>query len=276
MIRQPLEDGCVTIPRVHSTLKFPARIMLVAAMNPCPCGYYTDPKRKCNCGSFAVERYLGRVSGPLIDRIDIHIEVPPVPWKDLRAEGPNAAGLSSAQMREQVLKARAIQSARFAKDREESRGGEGEKGRGGAGCRGRDVGGHALGDASSAPAADPSAAEIPADGAFNPLFAKPSPDQTHSPYGHAAATSFQGRWNGDANTVTNASMSSRQVRKFCKLDAAGETILRQAMTELGLSARAHDKVLRIARTIADMEGTQNIQPQHLAEAIQYRRLDRKL
>jgi magnesium chelatase family protein len=130
----------------------------------------------------------------------------------------------------------------------------------------------------------PGMSEPTADGEFNPLFTKPPAGcRGRDVGGHAdaggathAATSFQSRWNGEANTVTNASMSSRQVRKFCKLDPAGETILRQAMTELGLSARAHDKVLRIARTIADMEASQNIQPQHLAEAIQYRRLDRKL
>ena len=193
MIRQPLEDRYVTIPRVHSTMKFPASIMLVAAMNPCPCGYYTDPKRQCKCSPIMVERYMGRVSGPLIDRIDIHVEVPPVPWKQLRGD---QAGLSSAQMREQVVAARTVQRDRFAK------------------------------------------------------------------------TS-----NG---TTTNATMSSRQVRQFCRLDAAGEALLKQAMTELGLSARAHDKVLRIARTIADIAGEADIQSHHLAEAVQYRRLDRKL
>ena len=199
MIRQPLEDGCVTIPRVHATVKFPAAIMLVAAMNPCPCGYATDPKRQCKCHPFAIERYLGRVSGPLIDRIDIHIEVPPVPWKELRSE---TGGVSSAQMREQVVAARAIQRRRFSGDEQ-----GGESGR---------------------------------------------------------------------STTTNASMSSRQVRRYCKLDAGGEALLKQAMTELGLSARAHDKVLRIARTLADMEGAADIRPHDLAEAIQYRRLDRKL
>jgi magnesium chelatase family protein len=192
MIRQPLEDGQVTIPRVHSTVKFPAAIMLIAAMNPCPCGYYSDPKRPCKCSPHQVENYLNRVSGPLIDRIDIHIEVPPVPWRELRSDQP---GLSSSLMRQTVVHAREAQHARF-----DSRG-----------C-----------------------------------------------------------------TTTNANMSSRQVRQFCKLDAAGETLLRQAMTELGLSARAHDKVLRIARTIADMENQAQIQTHHLAEAIQYRRLDRKL
>ncbi len=190
MIRQPLEDGCVTIPRVHSTIKFPARIMLVAAMNPCPCGYATDPKRKCNCTSFAVERYMGRISGPLIDRIDIHIEVPAVSFRELRAESGD--GMNSQEMRQQVTAARETQRKRF----------------------------------------------------------------------------------GDG-TICNASMSSRHIRTHCKLDAAGETLLKQAMSEMGLSARAHDKVLRVSRTIADMEGCEKIAAHHLAEAVQYRKLDRK-
>lgn len=193
MIRQPLEDRCVTIPRVHSTLKFPAAIMLVAAMNPCPCGYFTDPRRRCKCSPFQVERYLSRVSGPLIDRIDIHVEVPPVPWKELRSE---TGGLSSEAMREMVTRTRAVQRERFSGDND--------------------------------------------------------------------------------GVTTNATMSPRQVRQFCKLDDAGEALLKQALTELGLSARAHDKILRTARTIADMEGEPNLQPQHIAEAVQYRRLDRKL
>ncbi len=196
MIRQPLEDGCVTIPRVHSTLKFPARIMLVAAMNPCPCGYFTDPKRKCNCTPNQIERYLSRVSGPLIDRIDIHVEVPPVPWRQLRS---TTDGTDSASMRRQVVAARAAQRQRFA---------------------GSAVGGAAL--------------------------------------------------------ATNASMTSRQVRQFCKLESAGEVLLKQAITEMGLSARAHDKVLRIARTIADLEAAEAVQANHIAEAVQYRRLDRKM
>ncbi|MFW6061217.1 MAG: YifB family Mg chelatase-like AAA ATPase [Planctomycetota bacterium] len=194
MIRQPLEDKKVTIPRVHATLDFPASIMLVAAMNPCPCGYATDPKRHCKCSPVMVERYMGRVSGPLIDRIDLHVEVPPVPWKQLRGEGE---GLSSAQIREQVIAARAVQRQRF--------------------------GG-----------------------------------------------------NGQSGLVANATMSPRQVRQFCQLDDAGEALLRQAMNELGLSARAHDKVLRIARTIADLDREQNIQAHHVAEAVQYRRLDRRI
>ncbi len=193
MIRQPLEDGQITIPRVHSTVDFPASIMLVAAMNPCPCGYFTDPKRPCKCSPTMIERYLSRISGPLIDRIDIHIEVPPVPWRQLRGE---TDGQDSATIRRQVVAARDVQRTRF--------------------------------DAVK------------------------------------------------RSTTTNATMSSRQIRQVCKLDAAGETLLKQAMTELGLSARAHDKVLRIARTIADIEGLPDIQPHHIAEAIQYRRLDRRL
>ena len=214
MIRQPLEDGYVTIPRVHSTMKFPAQIMLVAAMNPCPCGYFTDPKRKCTCSPHQIERYLSRVSGPLIDRIDIHIEVPPVPWKQLRSSGD---GTSSADMRQQVVAARDIQRRRFGN---------------GAGVFASAAGAAGAGDSGGA-----SVANV---------------------------------------TTTNATMTSRQVRHFCRLDAAGETILKQAMTELGLSARAHDKVLRIARTIADLEGVADIAAHHLAEAIQYRRLDRRL
>jgi len=192
MIRQPLEDRCVTIPRVHSTVKFPASIMLVAAMNPCPCGYYTDPKRSCKCSPLAIERYMGRISGPLIDRVDIHVEVPPVAWKDLRSEG--GSGLSSAEIRRQVVLARGRQRERFA-------------------------------------------------------------------------------GNG---TATNATMSSREVREHCRLDAQSESLLKRALTELGLSARAHDKILRVSRTIADLEGEPRIAPHHVAEAVQYRRLDRKL
>jgi magnesium chelatase family protein len=214
MVRQPLEDRCVTIPRVHATLKFPASIMLVAAMNPCPCGYFTDPKRPCKCSPIMIERYLSRISGPLIDRIDIHIEVPPVAWRTLRAEGPSAGGADSATMRQQVVRAREIQRKRFAQ----------------------------------LPIEDPGR-DQPSQG--DPVAA-------------------------EGATITNASMPSRQVRRFCRLDAAGESLLKQAMTELGLSARAHDKVLRIARTIADIEGSDAIQAHHLAEAVQYRRLDRRL
>jgi magnesium chelatase family protein len=241
MIRQPLEDGCVTIPRVHSTLKFPARIMLVAAMNPCPCGYLTDPRRKCKCTPILIERYLSRISGPLIDRIDIHIEVPPVPYRQLRAEGPAAEGLTSSQMREQVVRAREVQRERFGHSRQQATGNR---------QQGTDNWQLAAGDGQDA--VSPSS---------------PGPED--------AKTEIRSRRSG-GSTTTNASMSPRQVRQFCKLDAAGETLLKQAMTELGLSARAHDKILRVARTIADLEGCQSIQAHQLAEAVQYRRLDRKL
>ncbi len=238
MIRQPLEDGWVTIPRVHSTLKFPAVIMLVAAMNPCPCGYYTDPRRPCKCSPLTIERYLSRISGPLIDRIDIHVEVPPVPWRQLRspsdAAGRATDGMTSEQMREQVLAARDIQRRRFAKE------------------------------------AEPPDAE---DVSSNPQSAIRNPQSSTSSMRLHEQRSHE---SVRASTVTNATMSPRQVRRFCRLDAAGEALLKQAMTELGLSARAHDKVLRIARTIADMEAVEAIAPHHLAEAIQYRRLDRKL
>jgi len=165
--------------------------MLVAAMNPCPCGYLTDPKRNCKCTPTQVERYLSRISGPLVDRIDIHIEVPAVPFADLSS---TRDGTDSATMRKQVIHARQRQWKRFSE---------------------------------------------------NPIR-------------------------------TNSQMNSRQVRQFCPLDDAGRNMLKQAVYELGLSARAHDKVLKVARTIADVEGSEQIHAEFVAEAIQYRRLDRKL
>jgi len=190
-LRQPLEEGVVTIARSHSAVSFPARFMLVAAMNPCPCGYFTDPNKPCKCSPNQIDKYLSRISGPLIDRIDIHIEVPPVPYRDLRSQ---RNGSDSATMRDEVVKARRIQRERF----------------------------------------------------------------------------------GANSTTLNGQMSSRQLRKCCALDAAGEQLLKQALTELGLSARAHDKILRVARTIADIAGETNILAEHVSEAIMYRRLDRQL
>jgi len=190
-IRQPLEDNTVTISRASGTMTFPANIMLVAAMNPCPCGYLTDPKRKCKCTPNQVERYLSRISGPLVDRIDIHVDVPAVPFTELSSR---KNGTDSAHMREQVLKARHRQTQRFA----------------------------------------------------------------------------------SLNLLANARMNSKQVRQFCQLNDAGQSILKQAVYELGFSARAHDKVLKLARTIADLEDSPEIQPNHVAEAIQYRRLDRNI
>ncbi|MCC7087329.1 MAG: YifB family Mg chelatase-like AAA ATPase [Pirellulales bacterium] len=191
VLRQPLEDGTVTISRALSANTFPADIMLIAAFNPCPCGYRNDPRRDCHCTVPQIERYMSKISGPLLDRIDIHIEVPAVPYQELSA---TTAGTSSAQMREQVTQAREIQRGRFA----------------------------------------------------------------------------------GSSSRANANMSHRQIRQHCQLDAAGANLLRAQMTELGLSARAHDKVLRVARTIADLEGSQQISHMHLHEAVNYRMLDRQL
>jgi len=190
-LRQPLEDGTVTIARAHMTICFPASFMMVAAMNPCPCGYFTDPRKPCKCTAPQIDKYLARISGPLVDRIDIHVEVPAVPFIELRSERD---GTPSSSVREQVLAARKHQRARFGAD----------------------------------------------------------------------------------SVMTNGRMGTKLVRKHCKLDESGELILRQAMTELGLSARAHDKILRISRTIADLADAENIAAEHVAEAIHYRRLDRQL
>lgn len=189
VLRQPLEENCVTISRAIGSLTFPANIMLVSAMNPCPCGYLGDPRRQCNCNPPQIERYLSRISGPLLDRVDIHIEVPPVPFRELKDDH---VGTTSAQMREQVIAAREIQLLRFA----------------------------------GTPA----------------------------------------RLNGK--------MSPPQIRKTCKLDSDAEGLLKTAMEEMGLSARAHDKILRIGRTIADLDQSDRITSAHLSEAINYRTLDR--
>ena len=189
-LRQPLEEGVVTISRAASQATFPADFVLCASMNPCPCGYLGDAKHQCKCNPMQVEKYLGRISGPLLDRIDMHIEVPAVPYEEL---SKTTDGTNSASMREQVLKARAVQAERFA--------------RGG---------------------------------------------------------------------IVNARMTSRQIRKYCEPDAAGRSLLANAMNDLGLSARAHDRILRVARTIADLEGSDRVTSDHLAEAIGYRTLDRKL
>jgi len=191
VLRQPLEQGAVTISRALHSTTFPANFMLVAAMNPCPCGYLGDKRHACKCNPMQIERYMGRISGPLLDRIDLHIEVPAVPFQELSAK---TEGTPSATMREQVLKARRIQAERF----------------------------------------------------------------------------------GDSAARLNARMSSRQLRKFCPLDSEGKKLLQQAMEALGLSARAHDRILRMARTIADLEASESIQAMHLNEAIGYRSLDRKL
>jgi magnesium chelatase family protein len=184
LLRQPIEEGGVTLARSQMTLAFPARFMLVAAMNPCPCGFYGDTTRECRCTGAIIQRYLGKISGPLLDRIDLHIEVPAVPYQELRSRGD---GVSSAQMRERVDRARATQAVR----------------------------------------------------------------------------GFQ-----------NALIPQRALRELCALDDAGERTLELAVRRMGLSARAHDRSLKVARTIADLAGSESVLSRHLAEAVQYRSLDR--
>ncbi|MGA2114588.1 MAG: YifB family Mg chelatase-like AAA ATPase [Bryobacteraceae bacterium] len=184
ILRQPLEDGTVTIARANMTLSFPSNFMLVAAMNPCRCGFYGDATRECRCTPAQIQQYLGKISGPLLDRIDIHVEVPAVPFQELRGE---AKAEPSSAIRDRVLQARAVQ---------QTRGG------------------------------------------------------------------------------TNASMPTRSIRKHCALDDSGERTLELAVRRMSLSARAHDRILKVARTIADIAGSELIAAKHLAEAIQYRSLDR--
>ena len=192
VLRQPMEDGYVTISRASSTVTYPANFMLVAAMNPCPCGFLGDHKRECTCSFLQIQRYRSRISGPLMDRIDIHLEVPSVPYERLSAV--NNGGASSSEILKSVMRAREIQSRRFHK----------------------------------------------------------------------------------ADIYTNAGMSSRQIKQFCKIDSESSALLEKAMDKFGLSARAHDRILKIARTIADLEGSNNIKAPHIAEAIQYRTLDRRI
>jgi magnesium chelatase family protein len=184
ILRQPLEDGMVTIARASMTLPFPANFMLVAAMNPCKCGFHGDATRECRCTPAQIQQYLGKISGPLLDRIDIHVEVPAVPYKELRGD---AVSESSAGIRARVEQARAVQQAR----------------------------------------------------------------------GHY-----------------NARLPSNRIRKLCVLDDAGERTLEMAVRRMGLSARAHDRILKVARTVADLDGSACVSAKHVAEAVQYRSLDR--
>jgi magnesium chelatase family protein len=190
VLRQPMEDGFVTISRANSTVTYPASLMLVAAMNPCPCGFLGDHKRECTCSFLQIQRYRSKISGPLMDRIDIHLEVPSVPYKDLSGV---TGSESSAEILERVMKARDIQNKRFRRSK----------------------------------------------------------------------------------IHTNAGMNSRQIKQHCETDAECGTLLERAMDKFGLSARAHSRILKIARTIADLEGNPNIKTPHVAEAIQYRTLDRR-
>ncbi|MEP6673366.1 MAG: YifB family Mg chelatase-like AAA ATPase [Chthoniobacter sp.] len=192
VLRQPLEDSRVTISRATGSLTFPADFMLIAAMNPCKCGYFGDPKRECRCSPNDVQRYRDRISGPLLDRIDIHVEVPAVQYQDISSKVP---GESSAAIRERVDQARQIQRARFAKS---------------------------------------------------------------------------------GKTRCNSRMSAQLLKRHCALEEAAEGMMKMAMTELNFSARAYDRILKVARTIADLANSENIQADHVGEAIQYRTLDRNL
>ena len=192
VLRQPLEDGKVTISRASGTMTFPCSFMLVAAMNPCPCGYYGDPKRECRCSPGQVERYRQKISGPLLDRIDLHVEAPSVEYKEL---SDNVPAESSTIIRERIVNAREIQTRRFAKSRK---------------------------------------------------------------------------------VTCNARMSHAQLKEHCKLDDKGNELLKNAMTDLNFSARAYDRILKVARTIADLAGSDSIAPDHLLEALSYRNLDRNV
>ena len=191
VLRQPLEDRQITISRAKYTLNYPASFMLVASMNPCPCGYYNHPTRNCVCNPGQVQKYLNEISGPLLDRIDIQIEIVPVPFEKISEQQP---GESSASIRERVIRARQIQTERFA----------------------------------------------------------------NYPHIHC-----------------NAQMTSKLLHQYAQPDSQGLQLLKNAMTRLNLSARAYDRILKVARTIADLEGSESIRSQHLAEAIGYRNLDRE-
>src|SRR6202142_4057691 len=190
VLRQPLEDGYVSIARAAISVTFPSRFMLAAAMNPCPCGYFGDPLRECHCTPPMIQRYVSKISGPLLDRIDIHIEVPAVKYKELRAPSSSE---DSAAVRARVIAAQRRQLQRFTAERK---------------------------------------------------------------------------------TYSNAQMAPKMIRKHCAITQEGEKLLENAVTRLGLSARAHDRILKVARTIADLDAAPDIQAKHLSEAIQYRTLDR--
>jgi len=209
VMRQPLEDGTVCIARASMSLTFPARFMLAAAMNPCPCGFFNDRSRECHCTQPMIQRYMQKISGPLLDRIDIHMDVPAVNYKEMRA-GVEPEG--SAQIRERVVRARERQLRRF--------------------------GTHTT---------------------------RPVPDSMLQSPDHVRASRA---------IYSNAQMTPRHIRTFCELSPDCERLLERAMTQQGLTARAHDRILKLARTIADLEGEEAIQPKHIAEAIQYRTLDR--
>ncbi len=192
VLRQPLEDRRIVVSRAAGTVTFPANVMLIAAMNPCPCGYFGDPKRECRCSPKQVENYRNRISGPLLDRIDIHVEAPAVEFKALNSD---ERAESSSAIRERVIEARRVQQTRFA---------------------------------------------------------------------------------NSTKVRANAGMSHAMLKAHCKLDSEGQELIRHAMEQLHLSARAYDRILKVSRTIADLAGESAIKPSHVMEAIQYRTLDRNL
>ena len=217
VMRQPLEDGTVCIARAAMSLTFPARFMLAAAMNPCPCGFFNDRSRECRCTQPMIQRYMQKISGPLMDRIDIHIDVPAVNYKEMRSTSePEGSG----QIRERVMRAREIQLRRFGRS---------------------------------------TVVQV-----SNEKATPPDTSVLRSAEGSLRA----------CKTYCNAQMTPRQIRAFCELTPDCERLLERAMMQQGLTARAHDRILKVARTIADLEGAQGIQPKHIAEAIQYRTLDR--
>ena len=193
VMRQPLEDGVVSIARAAASVTFPCRFMLVAAMNPCPCGHFGDAKRQCRCTPIQMQRYRNKISGPLLDRIDIHVEVPAMEYQQLASL---EKGEGSAAIRERVVASRELQRARFAK------------------------------------------------------------------------------YKGARAVHCNAIMRAKDVHKYCVLEDDAQSLLKAAMADLHLSARAYDRILKVARTIADLAGTEHIAADHVAEAVQYRSLDR--
>lgn len=190
VLRQPMEDGSISISRANGSFTFPARFMLVASMNPCPCGYLGDSTHECSCSRTQIDKYLGKISGPLLNRIDIQIEVSPVRYDDLKNDTKEE---SSSEIKKRIVRARDIQQKRYA----------------------------------------------------------------------------------GLGIITNSELGGRYISKYCKVNKESERLLKDAFERLGLSARAYNKILKVSRTIADLEGTENIETKHIAEAIQYRSLDRK-
>jgi magnesium chelatase family protein len=191
VMRQPMEERRVSISRAKVSMDFPASFMLIASMNPCPCGYFNHPDKECTCSSVMVQRYLNKISGPLLDRIDLHVEVTPVAFSELSSQRTSE---TSEVIRERVIKAREIQAERY----------------------------------------------------------KEQP-----------------------GVYANAQMSSKMLKEICRINTVGQNLLKTAMDRLNLSARAYDRILKVSRTIADLGASEDIKPEHLAEAIQYRSLDRE-